>query len=105
MRTARRCIQCFSRAPNRLIVNSVGKVPRPKASMTNAPETAVPLSIAVSNTLYTMPHGSQPHTAPSATALGRLSSGRSLVVSGRTRRHSQDPARSRPARPVQTPLR
>ena len=50
-RTARRPIHTRSGAPSIPIVSSIGKVPRPNASMTAAPPAAEPASMAVSNTL------------------------------------------------------
>ena len=46
------------------IVHSRDLVPKPNASKYSAPVPAEPLESANSEALYTSPHGSQPHSAP-----------------------------------------
>ena len=46
----------------------LGKVPKPNASMVAAPRAALPVSSVIASTLYTKPHGNQPHNMPKGSA-------------------------------------
>ena len=73
--------------------------------MNNAPSVALPAVSAQASAAYTMPHGSQPHSNPSPSALSGWFTGRNFRPKGSIRTHSLPPIFSNAASAGHQPAR